>query len=269
MKVINGDLLLLGIQGEFDVIVHGCNCFNTMGAGIAASMKRRFPSAYEADCATEKGSRDKLGTYSTATVVINKGGDGNSSRNEIGHPLTIVNAYTQYHWRSKNRICLADYDAIRSVFRAIKADFSGKKIGYPLIGAGLAGGDWATIRGIIEEELVNENHTLVKYAQPNPKVNNFPSSFKFTNKTEHDVFSALSTRVTAERLRKVLQNYAVGDTGNGTTAMPHTRKSKFTKNDLGLICNLLSRDVMDDYYREDDTEEKVDSISGHGNSSKI
>ena len=41
MKIIKGDLIKLALQGEFDVIVHGCNCFCTMGAGIAKSIKPR------------------------------------------------------------------------------------------------------------------------------------------------------------------------------------------------------------------------------------
>ena len=149
MQTVRGDLLSLAIAGEFDVIVHGCNCQNTMGAGIAKSIKQPFPSAYDADLATEKGSRDKLGSYSSATVDCD------------GHELTIVNAYTQFNWRGRG--VKADYDAIRSVFAAIKSNFTGKRIGYPLIGAGLAGGDWGIISEIISEELAGENHTLVEY----------------------------------------------------------------------------------------------------------
>ena len=37
------------------------------------------------------------------------------------------------------------------------------KIGYPAIGAGLAGGNWEIISGIIDEELKGENHTFVEY----------------------------------------------------------------------------------------------------------
>ena len=54
-----------------------------------------------------------------------------------------------------------DYDAIRSVFRRIKEDFTGLKIGYPKIGAGLGGGNWDEIQSIIAEELEGEHHTLV------------------------------------------------------------------------------------------------------------
>jgi O-acetyl-ADP-ribose deacetylase (regulator of RNase III) len=145
MKVVEGDLLKLASDGVFDVIIHGCNCQCVMGAGIAKSIKAVFPEAYEADCKTKKGSRNKLGTYSS--VLIGK--------------LTIVNAYTQFPW--KGRGIKVDYEAIRAVFKSIKINFSGKKIGYPMIGAGLAGGDWDVIAAIIDNELVGENHTLVKF----------------------------------------------------------------------------------------------------------
>ena len=44
-KLLNGDLLDLAERGEFDVIVQGCNCFNTFGAGLARQIKERFPDA--------------------------------------------------------------------------------------------------------------------------------------------------------------------------------------------------------------------------------
>jgi O-acetyl-ADP-ribose deacetylase (regulator of RNase III) len=145
MKIIKGDLIKLALEGKFDVIIHGCNCFCTMGAGIARQIKSTFPEAYEADCKTKEGSTNKLGAYSHATV-------GN---------VTIINAYTQYDYKGSG--IKADYDAIRSVFRKLKLDYSGKLIGYPKIGAGLAGGNWNQISKIINEELVDENHTLVEF----------------------------------------------------------------------------------------------------------
>jgi O-acetyl-ADP-ribose deacetylase (regulator of RNase III) len=38
--------------------------------------------------------------------------------------------------------------------RLIKIESTGQRIGYPKIGAGLAGGDWEIIAAIIEEELL-------------------------------------------------------------------------------------------------------------------
>ena len=148
MNVISGDLLRFALDGRFDVIVHGCNCQCAMGKGIALSIKQQFPEAYEADLRTPKGDRAKLGTISTA---------------EVERPparFTVVNAYTQFHWRGEG--LLADYDAIRSAFGVIKRQFAGRRIGYPKIGAGLAKGDWNTIAPIINEVLNGEDHTLVE-----------------------------------------------------------------------------------------------------------
>lgn len=150
MKTVTGNLIALAEDGEFDVIVHGCNCFCTMGAGIAKSIKSHFPAAYKADSKTEKGAKSKLGTISYATIGLSKGN------------LIVVNAYTQYNWRGTGK--KVDYVAVRSVFKEIKEKFTGLRIGYPAIGAGLAGGDWNIISSIINEELDQEKHTFVKFA---------------------------------------------------------------------------------------------------------
>ena len=151
MNTIKGDLIELALGGEFDLIVHGCNCFNTMGAGIAKSIRSSFPEAYQEDLKTKKGDTNKLGTFSFVSVKTQKGN------------LTIVNGYTQFHWKGKG--IKADYEAIRNVFKKIKEQFSGFRIGYPAIGAGLAGGDWDTISQIIEQELNGENHTFVEFVK--------------------------------------------------------------------------------------------------------
>ena len=149
MNVVRGDLIRLAQQGVFDVIVHGCNCRCAMARGIAKSIRSAFPKAYQIDQATEPGDRSKLGTIRVADVDVD------------GHSLAVVNAYTQFDYRGP--MPLADYDAIRSAFAAIKKQFAGRRIGYPMIGAGLAGGDWGVISAIIEQELASEDHTLVEF----------------------------------------------------------------------------------------------------------
>ena len=71
------------MKKQFDVIVHGANCFNTMGAGIAGQIARKYPQAYKADADFEipVGSINRLGTFSY-TSIEKKG--------------VIINAYTQY-----------------------------------------------------------------------------------------------------------------------------------------------------------------------------
>ena len=149
IRTIKGDLIRLTKNNKFDVVVHGCNCFCTMGAGVAKLIKMEFPEAFIADCQTRKGDKRKLGDITCATINIS------------GRPVIIVNGYTQYNYKGKQP--LADYEAIRSVFNKIKKLFSGMRIGFPKIGAGLAGGDWCVIGKIIHEELVGEDFTLVEF----------------------------------------------------------------------------------------------------------
>jgi O-acetyl-ADP-ribose deacetylase (regulator of RNase III) len=149
MKIVRGDLIKLALAGQFDVIVHGCNCMCAMGAGIAKAIKATFPEAYAADCDTPKGAREKLGTISTARV----------ERDE--RVLHVVNGYTQFHWRGKKP--LVDYEAVGAVMREVGRRFKGQRIGYPRIGAGLAGGDWERIAALIDAELTGHDHTLVEF----------------------------------------------------------------------------------------------------------
>ena len=149
MHLIKGDLIHFALAGEFDVIIHGCNCQCQMGKGIALAVKKMLPEAYRVDCLTPKGDPSKLGTFSHAEI----------QRGAIR--FVVINAYTQLHWRGTG--VKADYDAIRKVFAGVRQQFGGKRIGYPKIGAGLAGGDWSLISGIISEELAGESHTYVEF----------------------------------------------------------------------------------------------------------
>ena len=149
MKTIKGDLIKLALQGNFDVIIHGCNCFNTMGSGIAKQVRSELPEAWEADQLTVKGDKSKLGLYTRALIELPES------------TFTVINAYTQYKYGTDRMH--VDYKAVRSIFKNIKVWYTGKRIAYPMIGAGLAGGDWEVISNIINEELKGEDHTLVLF----------------------------------------------------------------------------------------------------------
>ncbi len=149
MKTSSGDLIQLAESGQFDLIAHGCNCFCTMGAGIARAVKEVFPAAFKSDEATQRGERAKLGTCSFAEMAL-----GTSS-------LIVVNAYTQFDWRGPGP--KVDYAAVRSCMGWIKQHYPRKRSGLPKIGAGLADGDWPTIAAIIEDELSGEDVTLVEF----------------------------------------------------------------------------------------------------------
>lgn len=148
MQLHYGNLIEKAKSGEFDVIVQGCNAFHTMGAGIAKHIKTAFPEAYEADKTTVYGDKNKLGTFSEATVNIN------------GHNLTIINAYTQYRYGTdKDHF---EYDSFPKLLKSIKEKYGDKRIGLPLIGCGLAGGDEPRILKMIRENLEGVDYKLVE-----------------------------------------------------------------------------------------------------------
>lgn len=149
MKVSTGNLLAKALDGQFDIIVHGCNCFCNMGGGIARSIRLEFPEAAEADNATEVGDASKLGKFTVAQVT----------RGDVS--FLIINAYTQY--TSANGGLTVNYKAVKEAFARIAHMYPGKRIGYPMIGAGLAGGDWNVIKGIIRRQLKGFDHTLVVF----------------------------------------------------------------------------------------------------------
>lgn len=124
-----GDLL----ASDCDTIAHGCNCFNTMGGGIARSIKEQYPEAYAADCKTVKGAADKLGSYTVAS-----GKDGRK----------IYNLYIQYQYGTK-RMHLDYWALAKALTRMRNIVPTTSKIGLPRIGCGLAGGNWVMVENII------------------------------------------------------------------------------------------------------------------------
>ena len=134
MNVIKGDLIELGKNNEFDIIIHGCNCFNTMGGGIAYQIAEHFPDARLADDDTVRGDPGKLGSYTI----------GMHGR------LVIINAYTQFHM-SREGEDVFEYLAFKRVLDKISHRFGKWRIGLPLIGMGLAGGDPERILPMIED----------------------------------------------------------------------------------------------------------------------
>ncbi len=147
MKTITGDLIALAKAGQFDVIIHGCNCQVKMGSGIAKQVRAELPEAWEADKKTDIGPH-KIGLYSQAKIA-----------NGTTHGLVVVNAYTQV-FPGKGSL---SYTGLKHCFRNVRKEFGGRglRFGYPLIGAGLAGGEWAVIAEIIDQEMEGEDHTLV------------------------------------------------------------------------------------------------------------
>lgn len=149
MKLHYGNLLEMAKNGEFDVIIHGCNCLHAMGAGIAKYIKIDFPEAYAADKTTVYKDSKKLGTFSEATITRN------------GHTFVVINAYTQFEYNGRGKD-LFEYDTFPQLLQSIKAKYGNKRIGLPLIGCGLAGGDEPRILTMIKDGFEGVDYKLVE-----------------------------------------------------------------------------------------------------------
>lgn len=129
-----GNLLAMAQAGDFDVIVHGCNCQMNMGGGIAAQIAAAYP---EARCADEEYAQ-----YHDQPVFML----GNATSVEVDDGFTIVNGYTQLNGGSGT----FSYAALELVLMKVAAMFAGKRIGLPYIGCGIAGGDQNKIVDMFE-----------------------------------------------------------------------------------------------------------------------
>lgn len=145
-----GDILQL----ESGIIVHGCNSHGIMGSGIARQIKEKYPQcfrSYQSHC--NSVIREKLLGSVLDYPVENKN-------------LVICNAITQQDFGGDGKQYVS-YRAIHTAFQKIlkTAQFYNLDVHYPLIGAGLGGGNWSIISDIISSILDSSgvNHTLWIY----------------------------------------------------------------------------------------------------------
>ena len=156
LNIIKKDLIKAFKENEINVIIQQCNVFCTQGSGLAKNIRQEYPEVYNVDAATIKGDRSKLGTFTHAVI----------NRENISPVGYIINLYGQYAY---GKGLQTDYDAQRKGFKNI-VEFLNNcgsvdtiKIGLPLIGCGLAGGDWNVVQQIIKEELVDKGFNVSVY----------------------------------------------------------------------------------------------------------
>jgi len=125
-------------------IAHGVNCQNAMGSGVAKVLFQKYPQVkkeYHDYCNKVyhliiESTAELLGTVQFVDC----------------EDKTILNCFTQdfYGYDGKQYV---SYEAIKNCFEALRSSelVQGKTIAIPRIGCGLAGGDWETVKKIINE----------------------------------------------------------------------------------------------------------------------
>lgn len=136
MKIVEvGDILSV----QKGMIIHGCNAQGVMGSGLAQQIRAKYPLAYEMYRKEYETHGLHLGEVIWAQVT---------------EDLIIGNAITQQNYGRDPNTKYVSYKAIQHVFETVMVAATTMKmdIHYPLIGAGLANGNWSIISEIIDDQ---------------------------------------------------------------------------------------------------------------------
>lgn len=100
-----------------------------------------------------KGDLLKLAKEGLFDIIIH----GCNTKRTFGAGIALQIAKYEYDTQEER------YSSIRKILRNINKECRKMKIGLPLLGCGLAGGDWNIVKNIIEEELKDCDVTVVHY----------------------------------------------------------------------------------------------------------
>lgn len=147
-KEVEGDLIKMAQDFEFDVIVHGINCFNSQDYGLSLKMAQAFHTTnYRLEAPLYKGEINKLGQIEYSTF------------HDKGKEIIVVNCYVQYAPPGKGILSNLNYHALKLCLHKINFKWRGLRIGLPIIG----GVKRDLVKSLIKNNLSNCDVTVVNY----------------------------------------------------------------------------------------------------------
>lgn len=137
-------------ETDAQIIAHGCNCKGGFGSGVAGQIARLYPHVRKAYLDKFKNSGWTLGEVQFVYIHYND-------------DRFIANMATQENYGRSG--VYVDYQAIETCFRTVFrfAFTNSYKVAIPKVGAGLAGGQWSVIEGIIRTLLVEYDVNVTCY----------------------------------------------------------------------------------------------------------
>ncbi len=153
IRFVSGDLFD-NIHGA-RAIAHGCNCQGSMGAGVAKTIRARYPAMYEEYRVRCKAEPRR---FNLGDCWLWKADD---------QPWVFNLGTQEGYWRSR-----ASYEAIEAALNEMRrqADAEGiASIAMPRIGVGYGGLSWKKVRAIVEAVFGDWPGMLVVYEEYVPK----------------------------------------------------------------------------------------------------
>lgn len=139
------------------IIIHCCNDLGIMGAGIALQIKKKWPDVFNGyrQWYINESQGDPKKYLPLGEVQFVPAGPG----------LEIGNMIGQRGVGTEGGRVPVKYPAIKKCLKTVfnRARALNATVHAPRFGAGLAGGDWAKIEQIIQDELTSKGITVVIY----------------------------------------------------------------------------------------------------------
>lgn len=134
------------------LIVHICNTIGAWGAGFVLSISKRWSEPETQYRNWFRGNYDDERAVTSGPFAL-----GEIQVVKVSDDLAVVNMIAQENIRNFGASLIPPirYEALRTCLGriAVHAKSSNASVHMPKIGTGLAGGDWATIDPIIQEQL--------------------------------------------------------------------------------------------------------------------
>jgi O-acetyl-ADP-ribose deacetylase (regulator of RNase III) len=149
IQFVAGDLFANTFNA--DAIAQGCNCQGSMGAGVAKTVRARYPEMYDE---YRRRCKAQPREFNLGDCWLWKSPD---------RPWVFNLGSQEGYWRAR-----ASYEAIEAALRRMRdqADAEGiKTIAMPRIGVGYGGLSWKKVRAIIESVFADWPAQLVVFEE--------------------------------------------------------------------------------------------------------
>lgn len=140
---------------KYSVICHCCNALGAWGRGFVVPLGEKYPKAKEKylDFIKTTNQNERLGRVSFAKVTPK---------------IIVANIIGQFYiYSNKYNPTPLDYDALEKGFNTIIENFNKHDmpltIHMPLIGCGLAKGNWDIVKKIIKKTFINKEIEVYVY----------------------------------------------------------------------------------------------------------
>lgn len=158
-RYVDGDATETG--SESVVIAHLCNDLGIWGAGFVLALSERWSGPEEAylslwddEICQKPELRGKIQVVEASEKVI------------VVNMIAMDRINTRKmrkRARSSADLDRIDYPALQNCLQSLAKVSPDRKIQMPMIGNGLAGGDWERIEAMIKEELVDRDVTIFRF----------------------------------------------------------------------------------------------------------